>query len=42
MSTPSEALEFLRDGSIAKGEKVTTATQDAIYFPVYQRDPDAH
>jgi hypothetical protein len=40
MSTPSEALEFLPDGPIAEGEEVETATQDAIYFPVCQRDPN--
>jgi hypothetical protein len=40
MSTQSEALEFLHDGPIAEGEEVATATQDAIYFPVCQRDPN--
>jgi hypothetical protein len=40
MSTQSEALEFLHDGPIAKAEEVTTATQDVIYFPVCQRDPN--
>lgn len=40
MSTPSHALEFSHDGTIAEGEEVATESQDAIYFPVYQRDPN--
>jgi hypothetical protein len=40
MSTQGEALKFLHDGPIAEDEEVVTATQDAIYFPVCQRDPD--
>src|SRR5919106_4984988 len=40
MSTPSHALEFSHDATIAEAEEVTTESQDAIYFPVYQRDPN--
>jgi hypothetical protein len=40
MSTSSEALGFPPDGKIAEGERLATDTQDAIYFPVCQRDPN--
>ena len=40
MSTSSEALEFPSDAKMAKGEEVATDVQDAIYFPVCQRDPN--
>jgi hypothetical protein len=40
MSTSSEALEFLPEGKIAEGERLATDIQDAIYFPICQRDPD--
>ena len=40
MSTSTQALEFLHEGKIAEGEEVATDTQDAIYFPVCQRDPN--
>lgn len=40
MSTSSEALEFPPDGKIAEGERLATDTQEAIYFPVCQRDPN--
>jgi hypothetical protein len=40
MSTSSEALEFPPDTKMAEGEEVATDTQDAIYFPVCQRDPN--
>ena len=40
MSTPSHTLEFSQHGTIAEGEEVATESQDAIYFPVYQRDPN--
>src|ERR1044072_119511 len=40
MSTSSEALEFLPERKIAEGEILATDTQDAIYFPVCQRDPN--
>jgi len=40
MSTSSEALEFPPGGKMAEGEEVATDTQDAIYFPVCQRDPN--
>jgi hypothetical protein len=40
MSTRSEALEFSPDPEIAEGEGTTTDTQDAIYFPICQRDPN--
>ena len=38
MSTSSEALEFPSDGRIAEREEVATDIQDAIYFPICQRD----
>lgn len=38
MSTSSEALEF--PPQMVDGEGLATVTQDAIYFPVYQRDPN--
>jgi len=40
MSTSSEALEFRPDAKMAEGEEVATDVQDAIYFPVCQRDPN--
>lgn len=40
MSTSSEALEFLPDGRIVERERLETDTQDAIYFPISQRDPN--
>jgi hypothetical protein len=40
MSTSSEALEFPPNGKMAEGERFATDTQDAIYFPVCQRDPN--
>ena len=40
MSTRSEALQFLPDSKIAEGEGSATDTQDAIYFPICQRDPN--
>lgn len=40
MSTSSEALRFPPGAKMAAGEEVTTDTQDAIYFPVCQRDPN--
>ena len=40
MSTASEALELSHDDKIAEGEEVATDTQDAIYFPICQRDPN--
>lgn len=40
MSTPSEALELSQGGRVAEGEEVATDTQDAIYFPICQRDPN--
>src|ERR1044072_7742094 len=40
MSTSTQALEFLPDAKMAEGEEVATNTQDAIYFPVCQRDPN--
>jgi hypothetical protein len=40
MSTPSHALEFSQDGTIVEGEDAATESQDAICFPVYQRDPN--
>lgn len=39
MSTSSEALEFPPD-AMAEREEVATDTQDAIYFPICQRDPN--
>src|SRR5690348_10059601 len=40
MSTSTQALEFTPDTKIAEGEEVATDTQEAIYFPVCQRDPN--
>src|SRR3712207_697163 len=40
MSISSEALRFPHDAKMAEGEEVATDTQDAIYFPVCQRDPN--
>ena len=40
MSTSTQALEFPLDEKIAEGERLATDTQDAIYFPVCQRDPN--
>src|ERR1051326_6044346 len=40
MSTSTQALEFPPDAKMAEGEEVATDTQDAIYFPVCQRDPN--
>jgi hypothetical protein len=40
MSTSSEALEFPPDAELADGDEMATATQDAIYFPICQRDPN--
>ena len=40
MSTSTQALEFPSDAKMTKGEEVATDVQDAIYFPVCQRDPN--
>src|ERR1043165_3455147 len=40
MSTSTQALEFPPDGKMAEGEEGATDTQDAIYFPICQRDPN--
>src|ERR1041384_6157008 len=40
MSTRSEALEFSPDPKIAEGEGIARDTQEAIYFPLCQRDPN--
>jgi hypothetical protein len=40
MSTRSEVLEFPPEPKIAEGEGIATDTQDAIYFPICQRDPN--
>ena len=40
MSTRNEVLEFSHDPKIAEGEGSATDTQDAIYFPICQRDPN--
>jgi hypothetical protein len=40
MSTRSEVLDFSPDPKIAEGEGSPTDTQDAIYFPICQRDPN--
>jgi hypothetical protein len=40
MNTPSEALKLSIEPEITEREEVATDTQDAIYFPVYQRDPN--
>ena len=40
MSTSTQALEFPPEAKMAEGEEVATDTQDAIYFPVCQRDPN--
>ncbi len=40
MSTSTQALEFPPDAKMVEGEEVATDTQDAIYFPVCQRDPN--
>src|SRR5689334_14686169 len=40
MSTRTEALEFPPEPKIAEGEGIATDTQDAIYFPICQRDPN--
>lgn len=40
MNTRSDALELSLDPKIAEGEGSATDTQDAIYFPICQRDPN--
>src|ERR1043165_7840466 len=40
MSTSTHALAILPDAKMAEGERLATDTQDAIYFPVCQRDPN--
>src|SRR5215211_3995638 len=40
MSTSTQALEFRPDAEMAEREEVATDTQDVIYFPVCQRDPN--
>jgi hypothetical protein len=40
MSTSTQAPEFPLDAKMAEGEQVATDTQDAIYFPICQRDPN--
>src|ERR1041384_2992559 len=40
MSATSEALKLSIEPEITEGEGVATDTQDAIYFPVCQRDPN--
>src|SRR5678816_715136 len=40
MSTTSEALNLSIESELPEGEEVTTDSQDAIYFPVCQRDPN--
>ena len=40
MSTSTQALEFTPDAKIAEGEEVAPDTEEAIYFPVCQRDPN--
>src|ERR1044072_6754118 len=40
MSTSSEALEFPPNGKMAEGEEVAPDTEESIYFPVCQRDPN--
>ncbi len=40
MSTTSEALKLSIEPEITEGEGVATDSQDAIYFPICQRDPN--
>src|ERR1051325_4625589 len=40
MTTSTQALEFPPDAKIAEGEEVAPDTEEAIYFPVCQRDPN--
>lgn len=40
MSIPSEALKLSIEPDVMESEEVATDTQDAIYFPVCQRDPN--
>jgi len=40
MTTSTQALEFTPDAKIAEGEEVAPDTEEAIYFPVCQRDPN--
>ena len=40
MSTTSEALKLSIEPEITEGEEVASDTQDAIYFPICQRDPN--
>jgi hypothetical protein len=40
MSTSTQALEWTADAKIAEGEEVAPDTEEAIYFPVCQRDPN--
>jgi hypothetical protein len=40
MSTTSEALKLSIEPEIAEGEGTAIDTQDAIYFPICQRDPN--
>src|SRR5215213_7474484 len=40
MSTSSQALELPHSAKIAEGEEVAPDTQEAIYFPICQRDPN--
>jgi hypothetical protein len=40
MNIPSEALKLSIEPEITEREEVATDTQDAIYFPFYQRDPN--
>ena len=40
MSTSTQALEFPPDTKMAEPETIATDFQDAIYFPVCQRDPN--
>lgn len=40
MSTRTDALDFLAEEKVAEGQDAATDTQDAIYYPVCQRDPN--
>ena len=40
MSIRTEALEFPPAGKMAEDQEVATETQDTIYFPICQRDPN--
>src|SRR4030095_5175418 len=39
-SIPSEALNLSIEPDVLEGERLATDTQDAIYFPICQRDPN--